>query len=112
MPYILALQGSLIVFSLAGVLVKVAADTWAGIGFWSLETISALAGSVFLMLVYAFFWQKIIKHMPLTLAYLNRGTIVFWGLIWAVILFGESITFFNLLGSAIIFAGLVLVNKP
>ena len=102
----------LIILSLAGVLMKVAAEAWSRGGFWSPEVLAALAGAVGLLALYAVGWQKILQRLPLTVAYFNRGLVVFWGLLWSAVLFSEALTFFNILGSAVIFAGLTLVNRP
>jgi drug/metabolite transporter (DMT)-like permease len=102
----------LIFFSLAMALVKVAAEAWSQGGFWSPEVLGALAGSVGLMALYAVGWQKILQRLPLTVAYFNRGLVVFWALLWSAVLFSETLTFFNILGTAVIFAGLALVNRP
>ena len=112
LKYFLILQLMLMVFSLALALVKAAAEAWNRGGFWSWPVITALGGSVLLLALYAFGWQQILKRLPLTVAYFNKGLVVFWGLAWAVLLFGETLTFFNILGTAVIFAGLVLVNRP
>jgi drug/metabolite transporter (DMT)-like permease len=107
-----ALQALLIIFSLAGALMKVAAEAWSRSGFWSPGVLAALAGSVALLALYAVGWQKILKRLPLTIAYFNKGLAIFWGLVWSAILFGETLTFFNILGTVVIFAGLALVNRP
>ena len=102
----------LIIFSLAGALVKVAAEAWSRAGFWSPGVFWSLAGAVTLLGLYAVGWQKILQRLPLTVAYFNRGLAVFWGLLWSALLFGEALTFFNILGTAVIFAGLALMNRP
>ena len=109
---LLILQVMLIIFSLAGALVKVAAEAWSRSGFWSPGMLGSLAGSVALLALYAVGWQKILQRLPLTVAYFNRGLAVFWGLLWSAVLFGETLTVFNILGTAVIFAGLALVNRP
>lgn len=58
--------------------------------------------------VYALAWQQVIKRMPLTMAYANKAVTVVWGMVWGVILFGESITPQKVLGAAVIVAGVVL----
>jgi drug/metabolite transporter (DMT)-like permease len=109
---LLLLQIMLIVFSRALVRVKVAAEAWSRAGFWSPGVLGALASSVAILALYAVGWQKILQRLPLTVAYFNRGLVVFWGLVWSAFLFDETLTFFNLLGTAVIFAGLALVNRP
>lgn len=58
--------------------------------------------------VYALAWQQVIKRMPLTTAYANKAVTVVWGMVWGMILFGESITPQKVLGAAVIVAGVVL----
>ena len=58
--------------------------------------------------IYALAWQQVIKRMPLTTAYANKAVTVVWGMVWGMILFGESITPQKVLGAAVIVAGVVL----
>lgn len=65
--------------------------------------------SILILVVYTFFWQKIIKHFELTVAYSNKGVVILWTLLWSVIFYGESIKLTNILGSAIIIIGIMVV---
>ena len=58
--------------------------------------------------IYALAWQQVIKRMPLTTAYANKAVTVVWGMVWGMLLFGESITPQKVLGAAVIVAGVVL----
>ncbi|MEG1366687.1 MAG: EamA family transporter [Oscillospiraceae bacterium] len=58
--------------------------------------------------IYAILWQQVIKRMPLTTAYANKAITVVWGMLWGMLIFGESITVQKLIGAAIIIAGVVL----
>ncbi len=58
--------------------------------------------------IYALAWQQVIKRMPLTTAYANKAVTVVWGLVWGMLLFGETITLQKVLGAAVIVAGVVL----
>lgn len=106
----IVMQGLNILFSLAGILVKFASTAWQEVGLLNERTIMYILGYLMLMIIYAFFWQKIMKKIPLSTAYLNKGLIVFWSLLWAAVVFDESITVMNILGTAIIFSGTILVN--
>lgn len=68
----------------------------------------------FLMLadcfLYAICWQKIIKKFDLNIGYANRSVYLFWSQIWAVVIFGESLTMKNIIGLLIVFAGVVVVS--
>ena len=68
-----------------------------------------LYGLVIVILgVYVLAWQQVIKRMPLTTAYANKAVTVVWGMVWGMLLFGESITPQKVLGAAVIVAGVVL----
>lgn len=63
---------------------------------------------IFLLFIYAFAWQQIIKHMPLTTAYANKAVTVVWGLIWGMLMFDEKPTLGKIVGAAVIIAGIIL----
>lgn len=69
---------------------------------------------VFLMLlncgVYAIVWQRVIKKFDLHVAYANRSVYLFWSQIWAVLIFQEHLTWNNIIGLLIVFAGVVIVS--
>lgn len=60
--------------------------------------------------IYAVCWQKIIKKFDLHIGYANRSVYLFWSQLWAVTIFGESLTLKNILGLMIVFAGVVVVS--
>lgn len=70
-----------------------------------------IAGAIGVMGVYALLWQQVIARMPLSTAYMFKGTSLIFILLISALLFGESITTNNMLGSAIIIAGIVLYAK-
>ena len=61
--------------------------------------------------VYALLWQQALRRVDLHVAYANRATATVWGLIWAYLIFGETITVWNMVGTGIILAGTFLVNS-
>ena len=60
---------------------------------------------------YAFFWQKIIKRFDISVAYANTGIGIAWVMLWALLFFGEPVRPANLVGTAIIIAGIFLVFR-
>lgn len=64
-----------------------------------------------ILIIYALFWQQVLKHNTLVKAYSNKGVVVIWNLIWAALLFKESITVQNIVGSAIIITGIAVVSS-
>lgn len=59
---------------------------------------------------YALGWQQIIKRIPLTTAYANRGITVVWGIFWGAVFFAEPVTIGKLVGAALIIAGIALFS--
>lgn len=70
-----------------------------------------IAGAVGVMGVYAVLWQQVIKRMPLSTAYMFKGTSIVFVLLFSALLFGESITLNNVIGTVIIIAGIVLYAR-
>lgn len=70
-----------------------------------------IAGAVGIMGVYALLWQQVIARMPLSTAYMFKGTSLVFVLIFSTLLFGETITINNIIGSIIIIAGIMLYAK-
>lgn len=97
------------IFSLNNVLVKLASEVWTIKGFLSYDFMLIVAGNIILLVVYAFFWQIILKYVDLSLAYLCKATVIFWGMVWSVLFFYENITWNNIVGVIIIFIGMVMV---
>ena len=84
---LLALHILLAVYSLSGVLSKLASGfSFSDIGFYL-----CYCGIIALLGVYAIGWQQIIKRLPLTTAYANKAVTVVWGIIWGILLFSEEI---------------------
>ena len=70
-----------------------------------------IASAVGVMGVYALLWQQVITRMPLSTAYMFKGTSLIFVLLISALLFGETITVNNMIGSAIIVFGIVLYAK-
>lgn len=64
-----------------------------------------------ILLFYAFFWQKILKRLPLTVAMANKSVTVIWGILYGVLFFSEEIRWTNFLGAVFIILGICVVVK-
>ena len=101
---LLALHILLAVYSLSGVLSKLASGfSFSDIGFYL-----CYCGIIALLGVYAIGWQQIIKRLPLTTAYANKAVTVVWGIIWGILFFSEEINLFKALGAVVVLAGVAL----
>lgn len=70
-----------------------------------------IAGAIGVMGVYALLWQQVIARMPLSTAYMFKGTSLIFVLLFSVLLFGETITLNNIIGAVIIINGIILFSK-
>ena len=70
-----------------------------------------IAGAIGVMGVYAFLWQQVIKRMPLSTAYMFKGTSLIFILLISGLMLGEAITVNNVIGSVIIILGIALFAK-
>ena len=100
------LFGGFIVYSLVGVLSKFAASSE------TLPRFFVFVGFQIVCLgIYALNWQQVLKEFSLVTAMACRGIVVILSLFWAVIIFGEHITLFNILGSFVIVLGIYIVSS-
>ena len=77
----------------------------------SMRYLLGLGGAIAVMGVYAFLWQQVLRHIELSTAYMFKGTSLVFVMLLAALLFGETITWMNVLGSAIIILGIVLYAR-
>lgn len=68
-------------------------------------------GAIVVMGVYAVLWQQILAWVPLSTAYMFKGTSLVFVLLLCALLFHEGITLQNVLGSIIIVSGIILYAK-
>lgn len=100
----LALHLLLFLFACTAVLSKLAAQE----EFLSLRFCLFFGGEFLLLGIYAVGWQQILKRLPLTLAYTNKAVTLVWSLLFGVLLFHERVGIRQILGCALVVAGVVL----
>jgi drug/metabolite transporter (DMT)-like permease len=64
----------------------------------------------FILGLYAIIWQILIKNAQIAVIYANKSSYLLWAQIAAVLFFGEHLSWSNVVGIAIIFAGIMLSN--
>lgn len=94
----------LMVYSWGGILSKLA----AGESFLSFQFCLFYGGVIFLLIVYAFVWQQVIKHLPLTTAFANKAVTVVWGLVWGTLIFHEQLSIGKIAGAILVISGVAL----
>ena len=95
------------IYSLCGICTKAA----AGSEFLSLRFCIFYGLELVILFVYAIIWQQIIKRMPLTTAFSNKGVTVIWAMIWGSLLFHEHIGLKNMIGAVLVIGGIILFAK-
>ena len=103
---LLLLHILLLFYSLSDVMSKLA----AGFDFLSLGFVVCYGGLLVILAGYAIGWQQVIKRMPLTTAYANRGITVVWGIFWGALFFSEAVTPGKIVGAVMVVAGIVLFS--
>ena len=102
---LLALQLLLLCYALSTVMQKLAAAQ----EFMSLRFLLCAAGMFLFLGIYALGWQQVLKRLPLTVAYATAKAVVFlWMLLFGALLFHERVSPRQLLGCALLMAGVVL----
>jgi drug/metabolite transporter (DMT)-like permease len=76
--------------------------------FMSWRYLFAFAGAVGVIGIYAILWQQIIRRIELSTAYMFKGMTIIFIMLFAHWLFGEPITWNNIIGAIIIVVGIVL----
>lgn len=79
--------------------------------FLSWAYIFSFGGAVAVIGIYAILWQQIIRRIELSTAYMFKGTTIIFTMLFAHWLFGEQITWNNIVGAAIIIIGIVLFAR-
>ena len=102
--YYLLLHIIILIYSVSGVLSKLAGAK----PFMSIYFFVFYALVLFMLMIYAFGWQKVIKYLPLTTAYANKAITVVWGIVFGILFFHETIEIKDIIGAVIIISGVLL----
>ena len=103
----LMLQIGYFVFSLVGIFLK----SSTGYPVLSFDFILRFAGALLCVFCFAILWQQVLSEYELMTAYAWRGILFLWTFLWAVLFFGESVMFNNIIGAAVILYGVFLVSR-
>ena len=79
--------------------------------FLSWQYLLWFGGAVAIIGLYAILWQQILRRVELSMAYMFKGTTLIFTMLIAALLFGESITLPNIIGSIIIITGITLLAR-
>ena len=77
----------------------------------SVRYLLGLCGAIGVMGAYAILWQQVLRRIDLSTAYMFKGTSLVFVMLLAALLFGEAITWMNIIGAVIIISGITLFAK-
>lgn len=102
---IIKLQLIIILYTVSGIMAKVASFRegilWVG-AFFALDLL--------FLGIYALFWQQMIKHFSLSVAYANKAMTLLWSALWAKLLFKETVSGKQMAAIGLVIFGTILVN--
>ena len=101
------LQIALIIFASCSIFSKLASNE-TGLTF---NYLFFMGCQLFALAVYAVLWQFVLKDMPLTIAYANKGIVLIYSALIGLLMFNEPISLTNILGMAIIIVGIIIMAK-
>lgn len=64
-----------------------------------------------LLMIYTFFWQKILEKFNLSYAYLNKAMVLVWSTLFGSLIFHEKISINHIFGLSLILMGLLLISR-
>lgn len=102
---ILVLQVIIIIYSCSSICAKVASGQETVLRMLMFTALEFLC-----LAVYALLWQQAIKKFDLSVAYANRAMVLLWSMLWAVLVFHDTITLRNILGVLLVIAGTFVIN--
>ena len=104
--YIILLLVTFIIFSTTGIFMKLASLeeplSWPFLFYYCCE--------LGVVAIYAVLWQLVLKKIPLTIAFMSKSITIVFSLLIAHILFSESITTNNIIGSLVIISGIIILG--
>ena len=105
--HIIALIGVNMLYACVGICTKMASMQPTG----SWPYLLWFGGAVGIIGLYAILWQQVLRRIELSTAYMFKGTTLIFTMLIAALLFGETITIPNIVGSLIIVSGITLLAR-
>ena len=102
-PFII-LHAIVLIYSLSSICSKTAANSQ----FLSCKFIFFCGLVVFFLGIYAFFWQQVLKLLPLNTAFANKSVTIVWGMVFGILFFKEQLSLNMIIGAVIVIIGVIL----
>lgn len=94
------------IYSLSSVLIKMSSLY----DFFSIQFLAIYALIIIVLGIYALLWQQMIKKFEPSIAYSNKSVTTIWTMIYAIMIFGETISIKKIIGILLILAGIVITT--
>ena len=104
---IFILQIVIAIYTLSTVCAKFA----SGQEFMSFQFILFYGMEMLILAVYAIVWQQLLKKFDVSIAYANKAMGLLWSIVWAILIFNDTITIKNVIGVLIVIVGTIIVNS-
>ena len=104
---ILVLIGINMIYACVGICTKMAAQYTA----LSWPYLLWFGGAVVIIALYALLWKQVLRRIEISTADMFKGTTLIFTMLIAALLFGETITIPNIIGSLIIVSGIVILAR-
>ena len=104
---IFILQIVIAIYTLSTVCAKFA----SGQEFMSFQFILYYGIEMIILGVYAIIWQQLLKKFDVSIAYANKAMGLLWSIVWAILIFNDTITIKNVIGVLIVIIGTIIVNN-
>ena len=104
---IFILQIVIAIYTLSTVCAKFA----SGQEFMSFQFILYYGLEMVILGVYAIVWQQLLKKFDVSIAYANKAMGLLWSIVWAILIFNDTITIKNVIGVLIVIVGTIIVNS-
>ena len=101
------LQIVIAIYTLSTVCAKFA----SGQEFMSFQFILYYGIEMMILGVYAIIWQQLLKKFDVSIAYANKAMGLLWSIVWAILIFNDTITIKNVIGVIIVIIGTIIVNS-
>ena len=101
------LQIVIAIYTLSTVCAKFA----SGQEFMSFHFILYYGIEMIILGVYAIIWQQLLKKFDVSIAYANKAMGLLWSIVWAILIFNDTITIKNVIGVLIVIIGTIIVNN-
>jgi len=79
--------------------------------FFSLPFFIFYICSLSFLFLYSLFWQQLLRKIPLSTAYANKGVVIVWGICIGKLFFDEQVTSKMIFGAIIIIIGIILLSS-